>query len=158
MACTKMLLCRHRVVRIGMCPHGSPNLHSVSLFLLAVTFPSSVCMFLGMHLHLWEEGSQGWEKQLLQNPGSTPNRPTGQRGPRGHHLWLLLAPRRAQSGATNLTHTPPTPRRSLGWGTHIPKGTGLFCIGYWPLVRVGTPWACCGWERAAGIHTACWEC
>lgn len=157
-----MLLGRHRGLRVGMYPHGrSPNLHSVSLFLLAVTFATSVCMFLGMRLHLWEEGRQGREKQLLQNPGSSPDRPTGQwgRAAWGHHLWLLLAPCRAQSGATNLSHIPPTPRRSLGWGTHTPpKGTGLFCIGYWPLVRVGTPWAYCGWERAAGIHAACWEC
>lgn len=126
-----MLLHRHRGLRVGMCPPGSPNLRSVSLLLLAVTFPTSVCMFLGMRLHLWEEGSQGREKQLLQNPGSSPDRPTGQRGPRGHRLWFLLVPCRAQSRATNLTHTPPTPRRSLGWGHPHPQRNRALL--YWLL-------------------------
>lgn len=122
MAGTRMLLGRHRGLGVGMCPHGSPNLHSVSLFLL------------GMRLHLWEEGRQGREKQLLQNPGSSPDLdPQGNGGgARGHHLWLLLAPCRAQSGATNLSHTPPIPRRSLGWGTHTPPQRNRALL-YWLL-------------------------
>lgn len=95
--------------------HESPSLPCVSLVWLPVPFPTSVLMFLGMCLHLWEEGRQGREKQPLQNPGSGPKRPTEQRGGQGAitsgSSWPLAEPSQEDQV---LTRAPPTPRRSLG--------------------------------------------
>lgn len=105
----QMLLCRHRFLDRDVSSQISkpPLCESV---LLAATFPTSVCMFLVVRLHLWEESSQGRQKQLLQNPGSGPKRPTDQQPGANGPFWLFLAPHRAQSGVTKFSltlHLPP---------------------------------------------------
>lgn len=118
-----------------MCPHESPTRHCVSLFFLAVTFPTSVCMFLGMCLHLWEEGSQGgvgWggaatSKSWLQSQ-ATHRAAGGQEAITSGSSWTLAEPSQERPSS----HSCPTyPQEVPRMGHPHPQGNRALL--YWSL-------------------------
>lgn len=123
---------------MGLCPHESPNRHCVSLFLLAATFPTSVCLFLAVRLHQWEEGSQGrvggeagWRSSHFNILAPVPNDPQSSGVPRGHHLWPLWSLIELNQEPPSSHSCPTYPQEVPRMGHPHPQGNRALL--YWPL-------------------------
>jgi hypothetical protein len=140
-----------------LCGQGSQDRNTSSLvftvsWLLAVTFPASVCMCLCMRPCL--SVGRNWEKHLeILAPAS--GDPQNSWVPEAHSPSGLT--QNLVRNAQVLAHSPPTPGAPRM--RHLyPKGTGLFCTGHQPLVRVGTSGAG-RWVGGGGRNSqACGEC
>lgn len=125
----------------------------------SVTFHGSICMCLTACVCPWEESVKGQEEKPLGNTGSNPeatHRGAGCQGVTNPNPWSFLAPLRAQPGSPSSPLTPIYPRSPPGRGTLTLREQGSFVPG--SEGGDGRQGPSVGWERAAGIHVACWEC
>lgn len=110
----------------------------MSLFLLAATFPTSVCMFLAIRLHQWEEGSQGrvrgeagWRSSHFNILAPVPNdhRAAGNQGAiTSGPFWPLVELNQERPSS----HSYPTyPQEVPRMGHSHPQGNRALL--YWPL-------------------------